>query len=65
MNREQRRRVLGGRAYADKRKAERAEGVALRLTPAQAREQLARWAARPGHSQAEVDRLNGRSDDAS
>jgi len=38
-----------------------AERAALRLSPERAREILARWAARRDHTQAEVDRLNGQS----
>lgn len=34
------------------------ENIALRMTPEEAREALAKWAARPGRTQAEVDALN-------
>lgn len=65
MNRSDRRRLARdeGKSFAAeqrmRREAERAERAALRLTPEQARETLARWAAQPGRSQAEVDALNG------
>jgi hypothetical protein len=41
--------------------AERSESLALRMSPEDAREALARWAAMPGRTQAEVDRLNQRA----
>jgi hypothetical protein len=40
----------------------RVEAAALRLSPAAARRLLAEWAAKPGHSESEVDRLNGVAD---
>lgn len=47
-------------SWRDIRAAEKAEGVALRMSPVEAREALARWAAQPGRSQAEVDALNAK-----
>lgn len=44
--------------------AERAaamEAAALRMSPEEARAMLARWAARPGRTQGEVDALNRRA----
>lgn len=60
MNRKDRRHAAkaDGVGWADVRRARRAQEVALRLTPEQAREALARWAAHPGRSQADVDALN-------
>jgi hypothetical protein len=49
---------LAGQPWADVQTAARAEKVALRMTPAQAREQLARWAAQPGRTADEVAALN-------
>lgn len=41
--------------------AERAEtNIACHMTPEEAREALAKWAAMPGRTQEEVDRLNGK-----
>jgi hypothetical protein len=61
MSRADRRREakLAGVPWRDIRAAEKAEGVALRMDPAQARAALARWAAEPGRTQAEIDALNG------
>jgi hypothetical protein len=63
MNRADRRRAAkaDGVDWADVRRARRAQEVAMRLTPEQAREALARWAAQPGRSQAEVDALNAKN----
>lgn len=62
MNRQKRRREAkqGGIPWRDMRAAEKAAAVALRMSPVQAREALARWAAQPGRSQAEVDALNAK-----
>jgi hypothetical protein len=66
MNRQQRRghvKRAGGdwrREQAAKRHADAMDTAALQMSPEQARRALAEWAARPGHSQAEVDALNGR-----
>jgi hypothetical protein len=49
---------LAGQPWSDVQTAARAEKVALRMSPVEAREQLARWAAQPGRSQADVDALN-------
>lgn len=48
------------REQAAKRHADVMDTTALRMFPDEARRALAEWAARPGHSQAEVDALNGR-----
>jgi hypothetical protein len=40
--------------------ADRAESLAVRMSPEDAREALARWAAVPGRTQAEVDAMNQR-----
>lgn len=64
MNRHQRRghiKRAGGdwhREQSAKRHADEMDTTALRMSPDEARLALAAWAARPGHSQAEVDRLN-------
>ncbi len=64
MNRAQRRgdvKRAGGnwpREQEAKRHAGVMDGIALRMSPQEARRMLAEWAARPGRSQAEVDRLN-------
>lgn len=69
MNRQQRRarvKSAGGnwpREQAAKRSADASDTAALQISPADARRALAQWAARPGHSQAEVDALNGRVGD--
>lgn len=62
MSRADRRREAkaAGVPWRDIRAAEKAEGVALRMLPSEAREALARWAAQPGRSQAEVDALNAK-----
>jgi hypothetical protein len=61
MNRADRRAQLRGK-FKVVQEAKRIEQRALRMTPAQARELLARWAAKQGRTQAEVDAMNGRSD---
>lgn len=63
MNRHERRKAdkLAGIAARDRRAAADAEKVALQLSPMEARQVLARWAAKGGHLQAEVDALNGRA----
>lgn len=67
MNRSDRRRAakqagINWRDHAGDRHRERAaieaERVALRMSPEEARATLARWAAQPGRSQAEIDALN-------
>lgn len=69
MNRHQRRghvKRAGGdwrRERRTKRHADEMDTTALRMSPEEARRVLAEWAARPGHSQAEVDTLNGRAAD--
>jgi hypothetical protein len=45
-------------AQQAKRHADRVESGVLRMDPANARELLAMWAAIPGRSQDEVDKLN-------
>ena len=45
-----------------KRHADEMDTTALRMSPDEARRTLAAWAARPCHTQAEVDVLNGRAD---
>ena len=52
------------REQAAKRAADAMDTAALQMSPADARRALAEWADRPGHSQAEVDALNGRAADA-
>ncbi len=68
MNRHQRRAEakLGGvpwrrarMAHMMAQGADKAVTGMLQMTPEQARETLAMWAARPGRTQEEVDRLNG------
>lgn len=65
MNRQQRRGHIkrsGGnwpREQTAKRHADEMDTAALRMSPEEARRALAEWAARPGHSQAEVNALNG------
>lgn len=63
MNRAERRRAAKAKGipWSDVQTARSAEDVALRLTPNEARAALARWAAQPGRSQAEVDEMNGRA----
>lgn len=64
MSRKERRsrvKFAGGnwaREQAAKRSADAMDTAALQMSPAEARRALAEWAARPGHSQAEVDALN-------
>lgn len=60
MSRADRRREAkqAGVPWHDIRAAEKAEGVALRLSPDEAQAALARWAAQLGRSQAEVDAMN-------
>lgn len=66
MNRQQRRghvKRAGGdwcREQSAKRHADEMDTTALRMSPEEARRMLAAWAARPGHTQAEVDAMNGR-----
>lgn len=64
MNRQERRCAAKAKGirWPDVQTARSAEDIALRLTPKQAREALARWAAQPGRSQADVDAMNGVSD---
>lgn len=67
MNRRERRghvKRAGGdwrREQRARRFADEMDTTALRMSPAEARRTLAEWARRPGHSQAEVDALNGRA----
>lgn len=64
MNRRERRahvKRAGGdwrREQRAKRHADEMETTALRMSPEDARRMLAEWAARPGHTQADVDHLN-------
>lgn len=60
MNRADRRHAAKSKGipWSDVQAARSAEDAALRMTPVQARETLARWAAQPGRSQAEVDAMN-------
>lgn len=66
MNRADRRRAAKARSipWCDVQTARSAEDVALRLTPEEARAALARWAAQPGRSQADVDAMNAGGVDA-
>lgn len=57
MNRTLRRRLLRSEFKASQ-KVKRLEARAVRMTPKQARETLARWAAKTDHEQSDIDRLN-------
>ena len=59
MNRHERRRIAAKAGKPMGRMSE-VERAALDLTPEEARAMLARWAAEPGRSQADVDAMNGR-----
>lgn len=57
MNRHERRRIAS-KAGKPMGQLSNVERSALNLTPDEARAMLARWAAQPGRTQAEVDALN-------
>lgn len=59
MNRADRRRTQG-KQFKAVQEAKRVEKRSWRMTPMQAREALGKWARQAGHTQEEIDRLNGR-----